>query len=1212
MVASGSDTGGSPPSAGPLPRIAVVVRKRPLSALEAMRRDIDLVRVKSGHTVVLEEPREKVDLTPYVLRHEFRVDRAFDETASNSEVYRQVVSSLVESCCTKEASCSFFAYGQTGSGKTFTMLGPQGSAEQPGDDQGIFAMAAHDIFDYLKADNSTKTVSVSFFEIYNGRLFDLLQDRKLVAALENGKKEVIVKDLREDDVATKEDLLKRILGGMELRRIGANSVNDESSRSHAVLQIHLRKPSGKVAGRLVFIDLAGSERGADTLQQSRQTQQDGAGINRSLLALKECIRAMDRDQLHIPFRDSELTKVLREVFVGRSSRSVMIATISPASSCCEQTLNTLRYASRVKNFKQQQPSISPVGVSSLTDEASEFRSCGGQSSSETSPRLPPPTPLGGAYAVAYANRAPRASSYGSPLLASSSSSIQAPLGSSSSSGRPIRSAGTARKTSLGNVLLASRRTVGDATTRGALGSISPRPVQDASSAVRACSQQGLSEAPSGFPPPLLLLHKVSAVQRSASSRREHGRPRVCERDASCLQQVEAKGVPLLPSPLNTARQQLQGPPRPVRRIPREFPLSPRNLKASHSTAGAAGIVKHATSVEASSIRPGFRSKLQQEQQQHEPQQQQKRAPVEKRATTAAPANTSALRRSWLQKQQQQQRSKRGLLGDDGETLIFLKEPMAVAGGAEGAKDMSPPTDARKMTLDADVGERSIQDEKQQMQDDSSTAEAAAQLSPLLNELHVRRLSGSPSSSIHCSGEPPSSSNTNISSSNTNISSSNTNISSSSRLRYKAGAAIGSSTMDASDPTHHSLLEQLLPSPEQQQQHQELGGDAECTSPRAATSTPFNLTRLLQQTLQGAELSALSAAELESLQAQVSGRRQHYMKRLLELLRGRAAEGSGAQGHHERQQDELVCRLHEKNPCSPEFAEYARQKMELEFKRLLRMRHCWLQAEELRLVHRHLGARQLNEAAPSSSTPNLHTVGTDVAGAGAHTEAAVPPACTRLNSSETRLAAWLAHAASGVHTPRWLASLSPRSSVSAWAIPGTPAAPLEGALSECGGPPGGASEEDTSPASSVRGKRPPPSGVDTPKSVNITGSATDGLLCRAVGGNWPSEAAAQPKKALLGLLISMQTACEVPAAILWGDHSDLQNKYAAEKNSSSLETPAGKDCGSLEKWVAAPEKEARLRPLHVQQPPEELRRLSGSLLVRDSDCFMDVDAAVSSS
>lgn len=79
--------------------------------------------------------REKVDLTPYVMRHEFRVDRAFDERAPNYDVYRQVVSPLVESCCIKEASCSFFAYGQTGSGKTYTMLGPQSSTPQAGEDR---------------------------------------------------------------------------------------------------------------------------------------------------------------------------------------------------------------------------------------------------------------------------------------------------------------------------------------------------------------------------------------------------------------------------------------------------------------------------------------------------------------------------------------------------------------------------------------------------------------------------------------------------------------------------------------------------------------------------------------------------------------------------------------------------------------------------------------------------------------------------------------------------------------------------------------------------------------------------------------------------------------------------------------------------------------------------------------------------------------------
>eukprot|EP00922_Rhytidocystis_sp_ex-Travisia-forbesii_P057698 GHVS01085399.1.p1 GENE.GHVS01085399.1~~GHVS01085399.1.p1 ORF type:complete len:409 (-),score=125.79 GHVS01085399.1:382-1608(-) len=162
-----------------------------------------------------------------------------------------------------------------------------------------------------------------------------------------------------------------MLEGVELRKIGANSVNDESSRSHAVLQIDIREHR-KSCGRLAFIDLAGSERGADTLHHSKQTQQDGAGINRSLLALKECIRAMDQEKLHIPFRDSELTKVLRDIFVGRS-RSLMIANVSPSTSCCEQTLNTLRYAARVKKFRPSSSTLtssptkpSPPSLSALS------------------------------------------------------------------------------------------------------------------------------------------------------------------------------------------------------------------------------------------------------------------------------------------------------------------------------------------------------------------------------------------------------------------------------------------------------------------------------------------------------------------------------------------------------------------------------------------------------------------------------------------------------------------------------------------------------------------------------------------------------------------------------------------------------------------------------------------------------------------------------
>jgi kinesin family protein 2/24 len=100
--------------------------------------------------------------------------------------------------------------------------------------------------------------------------------------------------------------------------------------------------------------LAGSERAADTANNDRQTRLEGADINQSLLALKECIRALDQGAKHLPFRQSKLTQVLKDSFVG-NSRTVMIATVSPNNGACEHTLNTLRYAYRVKELKSAGP-----------------------------------------------------------------------------------------------------------------------------------------------------------------------------------------------------------------------------------------------------------------------------------------------------------------------------------------------------------------------------------------------------------------------------------------------------------------------------------------------------------------------------------------------------------------------------------------------------------------------------------------------------------------------------------------------------------------------------------------------------------------------------------------------------------------------------------------------------------------------------------------
>ncbi|KAL4704421.1 hypothetical protein ACJJTC_000420 [Scirpophaga incertulas] len=130
------------------------------------------------------------------------------------------------------------------------------------------------------------------------------------------------------------------------------SANTNSSRSHAVFQIVVRAPGAhRVHGKFSLIDLAGNERGADTASANRQTRMESAEINKSLLALKECIRALGmKGNNHLPFRVSKLTQVLRDSFIGDKSRTCMIAMISPAMSSCEHSLNTLRYADRVKEL----------------------------------------------------------------------------------------------------------------------------------------------------------------------------------------------------------------------------------------------------------------------------------------------------------------------------------------------------------------------------------------------------------------------------------------------------------------------------------------------------------------------------------------------------------------------------------------------------------------------------------------------------------------------------------------------------------------------------------------------------------------------------------------------------------------------------------------------------------------------------------------------
>ncbi|MCD7464222.1 Kinesin-like protein KIN-13A [Datura stramonium] len=337
-------------------KIKVVVRKRPLNKKEVARKEDDIVTVSENDCLTVHEPKLKVDLTAYVEKHEFCFDAVLDEYVTNDQVYRATVEPIIPTIFQRtKATC--FAYGQTGSGKTYTM-------------QPLPLRAAEDLVRLLHQPiyRSQKfKLWLSFFEIYGGKLFDLLGDRRKLCMREDGRQQVCIVGLQEFEVSDVQIVKEYIERGNAARSTGSTGANEESSRSHAILQLAVKKHNevkesrrnndgneskgGKVVGKISFIDLAGSERGADTTDNDRQTRIEGAEINKSLLALKECIRALDNDQIHIPFRGSKLTEVLRDSFVG-NSRTVMISCISPNAGSCEHTLNTLRYADRVKSLSK--------------------------------------------------------------------------------------------------------------------------------------------------------------------------------------------------------------------------------------------------------------------------------------------------------------------------------------------------------------------------------------------------------------------------------------------------------------------------------------------------------------------------------------------------------------------------------------------------------------------------------------------------------------------------------------------------------------------------------------------------------------------------------------------------------------------------------------------------------------------------------------------
>uniref|UniRef100_A0AC34FKA6 Kinesin-like protein n=1 Tax=Panagrolaimus sp. ES5 TaxID=591445 RepID=A0AC34FKA6_9BILA len=333
-------------------RISVCIRKRPLDKREIGKKEIDVVTVPNKDHVVVHQPQQKVDLTKYLENQKFRFDYAFDEDCDNEIVYQFTAQPLIKTVF-EGGYATVFAYGQTGSGKTHTMSGAFTGKTQDYT-AGIYALTAEDVFQRFSHPEYQKLkmiIKCSFFEIYGSKVFDLLGKRSECRILEDEKRSVQIVGLSEVAVTSPEDVMDLIKQGSAQRSAGTTSANANSSRSHAVFQFILRRGvKEEIHGKFSLIDLAGNERGADTNSSDKQTRREGAEINKSLLALKEVIRAMAMGKSHLPFRYSKLTLVLRDSFNNENAKTCMIGMVSPGTNSVENTLNTLRYADRVKEL----------------------------------------------------------------------------------------------------------------------------------------------------------------------------------------------------------------------------------------------------------------------------------------------------------------------------------------------------------------------------------------------------------------------------------------------------------------------------------------------------------------------------------------------------------------------------------------------------------------------------------------------------------------------------------------------------------------------------------------------------------------------------------------------------------------------------------------------------------------------------------------------
>jgi len=335
--------------------VKVVVRCRPLNSKEKDKKERVIVHFDAGACQVhVSKPDGQPGKT-------FTFDTVFPIGTTQKTIWGETAQSIVDSVISGYNG-TIFAYGQTGTGKTFTMEGV------PEDEnlRGIMPNAFQYIMQQVEnaASNTEFLVRTSFLEIYNDQVYDLLgKSRAKMEVREKrdkyGKSEVFVKDLKHFVVKSSADMMRILLRGQKIRKVGATAMNKGSSRSHSIFTVCIESceisTDGKKmfkVGKLNMVDLAGSERQSKTGATGDRLV-EGNAINQSLSALGNVIKALvSKGNVHVPFRDSKLTRLLQNS-LGGNTKTVMVANIGPAASNFDETINTLRYASRAKSIKNK-------------------------------------------------------------------------------------------------------------------------------------------------------------------------------------------------------------------------------------------------------------------------------------------------------------------------------------------------------------------------------------------------------------------------------------------------------------------------------------------------------------------------------------------------------------------------------------------------------------------------------------------------------------------------------------------------------------------------------------------------------------------------------------------------------------------------------------------------------------------------------------------